>query len=107
MDLIERIEKFLNEGKVNHVVPGLIKSYFSKDDTISKVIEFIDEDEKLGGQFWFGKLSKKDVYVLAFYSFDLGTQAKTKTFSNKEDGMKVYDSIKQNMKYDDILKLFK
>jgi hypothetical protein len=33
MKLIEKIDEYLGEALQNHVVPGLNKAYFSKDDT--------------------------------------------------------------------------
>lgn len=50
MNLIEKIEEYLDEAKTDHIVPGINKSYFSQKDAINKMIEFVDEGSKMGGK---------------------------------------------------------
>lgn len=107
MKLIEKINEYLEEATQDYIVPGINKSYFSKNDTTNKMIEFIDEGSKMDGKVWLGKLSKKDVYGVAFYSGDLGTEAKVKSFKNKEEAKGIFDKIKNGISYDEILKNFK
>ena len=107
MNLIEKIEEYLDEAKTDHIVPGINKSYFSQKDAINKMIEFVDEGSKMGGKVWFGKLGRKDIYAIAFYSYDLGAEAKVKTFKSKDDAKNAFDKIKNGISYDEILKIFK
>jgi hypothetical protein len=71
------------------------------------VIDFVDEGSKMGAKVWLGKLGKKDVYAVAFYSGDLGTEAKVKTFKSKDEAKSIFDKIKDNISYDDILKMMR
>ena len=107
MNLIEKIEEYLEEAKTDHIVPGINKSYFSQKDTINKMIEFVDEGSKMGGKVWFGKLGRKDIYAIAFYSYDLGVEAKIKSFKSQSEAKEAFDKIKNNISYDDILKLLR
>ena len=107
MNLVEKIEEYLKEAKTDHIVPGINKSYFSQKDTINKMIEFVDEGSKMGGKVWFGKLGRKDIYAIAFYSYDLGAEAKITSFKSKEEAQNVFDKIKNGISYDEIAKFLK
>ena len=107
MNLIDKIDEYLEEAKTDHIVPGINKSYFSQKDTINKMIEFVDEGSKMGGKVWLGKLGRKDIYAIAFYSYDLGVEAKITSFKSKEEAQNVFDKIKNGISYDEIIKFLK
>ena len=107
MNLVDKIENYLSEAPNDHIVPGVAKTYFSKNETISKNIDFVDEGSKMWAKVWLGKLGKKDMYAVAFHSYDLGTEAKIKSFKSKDDAKNAFDKIKNGISYDEILKIFK
>lgn len=107
MNLVDKIESYLSEAPNDHIVPGVAKTYFSKNETISKNIDFVDEGSKMWAKVWLGKLGKKDVYAVAFHSSDLGVEAKIKSFKSQSEAKEAFDKIKNNISYDDILKLLR
>lgn len=107
---MKTFKEFLTESKKipGHVVPGVNKTYFVKDETESKLLTFTDEGAKSSGQVWLGRIRRKDEkWAIAFYSGDLGTEAKLKSFDTKEAAKAEYDKIKDNIEYGDILKILK
>lgn len=53
---MKTFKEFLAESKKlpGHVVPGVNKTYFVKDETESKLFDFIDSGAKSSGQVWLG-----------------------------------------------------
>ncbi len=90
-----------------HIIPGIIKSYLNKDTVEKKYLEFNDNGENYSGSVWVGKINKTDKWALAFYSYDLGIEAKLKTYLDEVSAKNAYNQIKNNIEYDDILKFFK
>lgn len=90
-----------------HIIPGIIKSYLNKDTVEKKYLEFNDNGENYSGSVWVGKINKTNKWALAFYSYDLGIEAKLKTYLDEVSAKNAYNQIKNNIEYDDILKFFK
>lgn len=104
---MKTFREFLVESKKvpGHVVPGVNKSYFVKDETESKLFDFTASGAKTSGQVWPGRTrSKNEKWAIAFYSDDFGTEAKLKSFDTKEAAKAEYDKIKDNIEYDNVLK---
>jgi hypothetical protein len=107
---MKTFSEYLTEAKKwpEHVVPGVNKTYFVKGETESRLLTFKDMGSDSSGRVWLGRIRQKnEKWAIAFYSTDLGADARLKSFDTKEAAKAEYDKLKDGIKYNDIFKIFK